>query len=102
MNLHLAVLKFVPHRPIIITFAVFHFNLRGNYFTGDTLGDFAIDFTKDRITLDKVTSKIGNSALLYSGYFDIGKKGKGFNLEVSSKNFNSSAMQVILAKNHKD
>ena len=32
MNLHLAVLKFIPHRPIIIPLAVFHLDRRGNDF----------------------------------------------------------------------
>lgn len=38
VNLHLAVLKPIPHRPIVITLAVFHLDRRGDYFTGETIG----------------------------------------------------------------
>ena len=37
MNLHLAVLKFIPHRPIIIALTVFHLDRRGNYFAAFTI-----------------------------------------------------------------
>ena len=34
VNLHLAVLKLIPHRPIVITLAVFHLDRRDNDFAG--------------------------------------------------------------------
>ena len=38
MDLHLAVLKLIPHRPIIIPLPVFHLDRRGNGFAGGTIG----------------------------------------------------------------